>query len=260
MHRDELSVSSATVLITGPNLADALAARSSCSRRLRTPSVRVHQRAHPAAPTAVELLPEDQCSPCRARPPSRFEGKLRRVGVKKRLVQVRFKVRTSFANSPLAWRTGACRNGQGPEVEEARDDQVCAPPHSQAPSRRAQLSTLFSIHRGSSITSSAQKAKPSWEKRLQERAELKSVQAAQNAITDTIIAEKRVRRRGRCCGAGPHGSHALLPGRCTGSAGGEGSEDSKKEGERAEGCIVPSGALVQRLCLHPGRPVGGAAC
>ena len=261
MHRDELSVSSATVLITGPNLADALAARSSCSRRLRTRSVRVHQR---APPQLLRLL-SNCCQKISARhaalrPPSRFEGKLRRVGVKKRLVQVRFKVRTSFANSPLAWRTGACRNGQGPEVEEARDDQVCAPPHSQAPSRRAQLSTLFSIHRGSSITSSAQKAKPSWEKRLQERAELKSVQAAQNAITDTIIAEKRVRRRGRCCGAGPHGSHALLPGRCTGSAGGEGSEDSKKEGERAEGCIVPSGALVQRLCLHPGHPVGGAAC
>lgn len=80
------------------------------------------------------------------------------------------------------------------------------PPHSKAPSWHAQFSTLFSIHRGSSITSSSQKAKPSWEKRLQERAELKSVQAAQNAITDTIIAEKRVRRRGRCCDAGPHGS------------------------------------------------------
>ena len=51
--------------------------------------------------------------------------------------------------------------------------------------------------RGSSITSSAQKAKPSWEKRLQERAELKSVQAAQNAITDTIIAEKRAARAAR---------------------------------------------------------------
>merc|ERR1712129_334580 len=51
--------------------------------------------------------------------------------------------------------------------------------------------------RGSSITSSAQKAKPSWEKRLQERAELKSVQAAQNAITDTIIAEKRAAREAK---------------------------------------------------------------
>ena len=51
-----------------------------------------------------------------------------------------------------------------------------------------------------------------------------------------------------------------LPARCTGSAGGEGSEGTKKEGERAEGPIVPSGALVQRLCLSPGRPVEGAAC
>ena len=80
-------------------------------------------------------------------------------------------------------------------------------PQSQAPSCRPQLSTLLSIHRGSSVLSTAQKAKPSWEKRLQQRAELKSLQAAQSAANDTIIAEKRVRRRGRCCDAGPHGSH-----------------------------------------------------
>ena len=96
-------------------------------------------------------------------------------------------------------------------MEEARDEQVC---HRLKAKRRVGLLNLalfFLIHRGSSITSSAQKAKPSWEKRLQERAELKSVQAAQNAITDTIIAEKRVRCRGRCCGAGPHGSYAPRP-------------------------------------------------
>jgi len=62
MHRDELSVSSATVLITGPNLADALAARSSCSRRLRTPSVRVHH-----APTQLLRLLSNCCQKISAR-------------------------------------------------------------------------------------------------------------------------------------------------------------------------------------------------
>ena len=133
------------------------------------------------------------------------------------------------------------------------------PPQSQAPGCRPQLSTpFFSIHRGSAILSTAQKAKPSWEKRLQQRAELKSLQAAQSAANDTIIAEKRVRRRGRCCGARPHGSHTPPAPVCTGSAGGEGSEGAKKEREPGEGSIVSSGALVQRLCPAPRPPCRGA--
>lgn len=51
--------------------------------------------------------------------------------------------------------------------------------------------------RGSSVVSTAQKAKPSWEKRLQQRAELKSLQAAQSAANDTIISEKRAARAAR---------------------------------------------------------------
>ena len=50
-------------------------------------------------------------------------------------------------------------------------------------------------------------------------------------------------------------THLMRP-VCTGSAGGEGSEGAKKEREPGEGSIVSSGALVQRLALHPGRPVG----
>ena len=49
------------------------------------------------------------------------------------------------------------------------------------------------FHRGSSITPAGVPQRLSWEKRLQQRAERASVQAAQKAVTDTIIEEKRVR-------------------------------------------------------------------
>ena len=129
------------------------------------------------------------------------------------------------------------------------------PPQSQAPGCRPQLSTpFFSIHRGSAILSTAQKAKPSWEKRLQQRAELKSLQAAQSAANDTIIAEKRVRRRGRCCGAGPHGSHTP-PARCAQAARAAREAKALRKKENQEKGLSYQ---VVRSCsaLHPGRPVG----
>ena len=85
-------------------------------------------------------------------------------------------------------------------MEEAGDDQVryrlVAMCHLAAWEERP-----LSILRGSSITGVPQ-LKPSWEKRLKQREERTSVMAAQKAVTDTIIEEKRVRRCGRfraCC-------------------------------------------------------------